>query len=484
MKKTFVLSLIFLFLFNTFGGMFMSIRAEESKNFDYLINSDPNNASVTFGREIKEINCTFMDGMKLGITDSEDPLYNEHKEVDGLDSRYFLNKNYPYIKINEDFYDPEDRHYLVSIAFYDFGPNRGTFHFEYYDQSNTKKRITMVKTGAVQDWFVKTLYITDMDLSKTFENGANVRLVNGAFNAFKKVEIVNLSKAYREGRSTSISALTSAKMLNWQQLGIINKETIEYGESNLEKPCTTEAAATLFNQIAGIEYKNSDEKITCKNLIATCMDVLGLKKDETNLCKQALDLRLTQEADLFINDDAEATNYHLLSIIYNLMYYNDNRISIAGQMIADGVFDGIDTTTIEDANFISAYYAVPRKCPYKIITDNETGMTMKFINIFGFETVRPYVSQQCWTSDGKSFVVALTSGQMFMYNTETQMLQYVDDVVTDSIVVNGSISLDDKLYYVKNNGSVAELWCYDIKANRKEFIIDGGVDSSFYFPHI
>ena len=212
--------------------MFMSIRAEESKNFDYLINSDPNNASVTFGREIKEINCTFMDGMKLGITDSEDPLYNEHKEVDGLDSRYFLNKNYPYIKINEDFYDPEDRHYLVSIAFYDFGPNRGTFHFEYYDQSNTKKRITMVKTGAVQDWFVKTLYITDMDLSKTFENGANVRLVNGAFNAFKKVEIVNLSKAYREGRSTSISALTSAKMLNLQQLGIINKETIEYGESN------------------------------------------------------------------------------------------------------------------------------------------------------------------------------------------------------------------------------------------------------------
>ena len=459
MKRAFLYGLIIAIIFSV-CPLTIEVGADESiRNYDYLIHSDENSASVTFGREIKEVNCTFFDGIALGITDSTDPLYNEHKEVDGLDSRYFYNKNYPYVKIDEGFYEPEDRHYLVSIAFYDFGPNRGTFHFEYFDEQGEKKRITMVKTGKIQDWFVKTLYITDMDLSKSFENGANVRLVNGAFNAFKKLEIVNLSKLYREGIPSTISALTSAKMYNFEQLGIINQTEKEFSESNLYEPCTKEAALSLLNFISGKKYASDDETITCKALIQMYMNALGLKTSSDNLCQYALEKKLTTEADLFINDDAQATNYNLLAIAYNTFYYGDvKKGTFATKKITDGAFDNIDAAVIDDANFISAYYSIPRKCEYKSITDNETGMTVKYMNIFGHETLKPYVTQQAWTSDAKSFIIALVTGQMYLYNTETQMLTYIDDVITDDIVCNATISPDDKVYYGKKNGSNGELW--------------------------
>ena len=42
------------------------------------------------------------------------------------------------------------------------------------------------------------------EITKLYENGATVRIVNGAYNAFKKIEIINVSKLRREKKVSEI----------------------------------------------------------------------------------------------------------------------------------------------------------------------------------------------------------------------------------------------------------------------------------------
>lgn len=129
--------------------------------------------------------------------------------------------------------------------------------------------------------------------------------------------------------------------------------------------------------------------------------------------------------------------------------------------------------TVTNDKFLAKWYRIPKKCPYQIITDNETGQSYYYMNINGKPTWRTYVTAQSWTSDGKSFVCSLADGEMFLYNTETQMLAYVDKASTMVERLHATIGTDDYIYYIKRDGGNYSIWKADVKTLKPEFVTKG-----------
>ena len=137
----------------------ISYGEADTKAYDYILNTFEENAYVLFGIELKQYHCVFYDGIAKGITDETNEFYCENSTELGIDGRKFYKDNYASVKITEDFYEKGDTEFLVSVAYYDYGPSEGRFYFEYFPTgSENSKRVTVVKSGAVQDWFVKTFY--------------------------------------------------------------------------------------------------------------------------------------------------------------------------------------------------------------------------------------------------------------------------------------------------------------------------------------
>ena len=178
--------------------VFAEDSAANKAEYAYFMNVAEGSAYVWLGETIEGDGLEFFDGQSMGITDSGDPLYNETVVLDGLTARKQYRPNSSYFKIDEDLYDADDHEVMFSLVFYDFGPSEGWFYFEYYATDGSIKQVALRKPGTNPGWSVKTIGIDDIDLTRKYENGANVRIQNGAYNAFKKLEFINVSKARRE----------------------------------------------------------------------------------------------------------------------------------------------------------------------------------------------------------------------------------------------------------------------------------------------
>lgn len=449
--------------------------------YEYFLKTPQDSAYVMFGDKIQQRYCSFIDGTEMGITDSANPLYNEKVSVDGLDARYFLKTNFTNIAVENSFYDKDDHEFVFSIVFYDYGPSQGKFYFDYYDTTGNAKRVTLIKPGKVQGWFVKTVYVDDADLSKTFENGANIRLVTGAFNAFKKVEIANLARLEREGKNAEISALASEYANYFKEINLIGKDDSTYAESNMYKSCSVYEAWRMLKKISGeseasisAEYKNNGDTLTCNQLLSIFMQALGISTGG-DILSTAKAVGLITGQDLFLSGEAQASYYNLLGLAHNAFYYKmQDGASLALKLIQSGIYTMDLVKSVTDPKFLEIYYSTPIKCPYQKITDYETGRTFYYMNFFGEEALRPYVTMQSWSSDGKSFIGGTKSGYMFLYNTEAQMLTFVDDNMNYYGVkmINATIGTDDCIYYVRSEGGHNSIWRADIKTLEKEKLTD------------
>ncbi len=448
--------------------------AADNSEYEYFLNSSDENAYVLFGEKIRQNNCSFLDGASYERTN---PLYNEVSVEKSLDGRKFYKENYASINIDKDFYEEGDREFLVSIVYYDYGPNEGRFHFDYFTNDKTSKRISLVKSGKVQDWFVKTVYIDDADFGGRFDEGGNIRLASNVYNLFKKVEIVNISRLKREKKAARISALTSAKRESLINMRVIDANDEITLDKNLYKNCTLYDARRMLNKICGKTENISPEDkavtLTQGELIKLYAKTAKIKCEESDVCKWADSVGLTTNEDLLFRDDAAATNYNLMGIVYDtFVFESDEHKSLLENLIGTGFFDGF-ADAIDDEKFLAKWYRIPKKCPYKTITDNETGQTYYYMNINGNPTWRTYVTAQSWTSDGKSFVCSLADGEMFLYNIETQMLTYIDKASTEVERLHATIGTDDYIYYIKKEGGSYSIWRADSKTLKPEFVTKG-----------
>lgn len=476
-----ILAVILLCALLPTGAVGNESGTQSSSKYEYFLKTPPENAYVLFGAKTESRYCSFADCKEMGITDSTNTFYSEDITLDGLDGRYFNNKNLAKITVDKDFYTPEDNEFVFSIVFYDFGPSQGTFYFEYVNTAGETKRITLIKPGKVQGWFVKTVWAQDADLSKTLENGGNIQLVTGGYNAFKKVEITNLSKLKREGKSVEISSLSSEYGGYFKQLGLIKNDDTRYEEANMYKKCTASDTAQIIKALLGGEngsalagFDSSNRKITQNELCSLFLKTLGITPDEDAL-SHAQRLGIITGADLILDKNAEASYYNLLSIAYNAFYYVPaGGASLAEKLIKSGIYTMDSVKSFTDPKFLEIYYNVPIYCPYKKITDYETGRTFYYMNFFGEMALRPYVTMQSWTNDSKKFIGGTRTGYMFLYDTETQMLTFVDDNMNyyGAQMINATIGTDDHIYYVKKENGHNGIWRCDTKTLKKEKLTD------------
>ena len=479
MKRKKITSLVLsaLMMLN-FAGQINTVSAAdpEADNpaYTYIMTDAEDSAYVYLGETIESKDMEFIDGMSLGITDQKDPYYNELVTLDGLYARKQYNANSAYFKVSDKFYNEGDNEFLFSLVFYDFGPSRGTFYLEYHTVDGDTKTVTLIKPGTNPGWAVKTICVDDIDLSKTYDNGATVRIINGAYNAFKKFEVVNVSKAKREKTNPSIVCLGSEMRTKLEDLYIIKEADERFTNQQLSKPCTSYDAQTLKNIISGTDAPVSaslkNQTMTQGELIKTYMQALNLSKNEDESYVDAANRWGFINANgFFIHDDAPATNFNLMGITYSaLAYENGKGDMLLKNIIANGYYEKIDVASIEDDAFQYAYYLQPRFLPYQTIFDNTTGRKFKYINLFGADMMRGYLNTNSWLPDGSGFVCGTTTGHFYLYDINTQMLTYLDQGKEDTKKLPVTVGLNGWVYYIKIENNIYNIWRIHPRTHEKE----------------
>lgn len=424
-------------------------------------NSSDTVAYVNFYGSLDSKYASFIDGISLGITDKNDPLYFEKVSLDGMEGMKQYAANSTYINIEDVFYEKGDTEILVNICYYDFGPSEGSYYLEYPTTSGSLNQVRIYKPGRNPGWKYATMILPDCDMSHKYENGASLRIQNGAYNAWHRIEIVNITKARREKTiPKGITALGSIKKRDLEKSKITVLDDPMFSQENSIKPCSAYDAMTIANRYArngkSVSADNKQTTITQGELLKIFMDALGVKYANTGgIVEYALSIGFIKNDSAFLFDEAPATYSDLEMLMDDVLYYKDadGTVQIL-KMYNRGFFEGTEIEKIENEQLIAEYYREPRKNPYIKIVDNGTGRTYNYINFFGTQLNRPYLTAQQWLLDGKQFICSTPSGHMYLYNTETQIMRFLAQANTGA---DGIVGGDGMIYYHGKDGALKTL---------------------------
>ena len=475
-------AVILIGLMPTSTPVFAQDSAADKAEYAYFMNTAQDSAHVWLGEEIEDNGLIeFLDGQEMGIKDASNIYYNETVNLDGLTARKQYNANSSYFKMNDEFYSAEDNEFLISIVYYDFGPSEGTYYFEYHTADGGTKSVKLIKPGRNPGWSVKTVVVDDADFSKTYENGATFCIVNGAYNAFKKVEVVNISKSKRENKPIEITTLGNEIRREAEMLRIVDFDDVRFKNAELSKSCTMYDAYSMCGLITGTDKTVSEDLknhgMTQGELLSYYMKALRVEKDTNeSAVDTAKRLKIISAMDFFVSDDRPALNYHLLSIAYEALFYekSDGK-TLLRNLIDSGFYAGVDLTTIKSERFAGVYYKPEegsRYLPYETITDHMTGRTYHYIDYFGSEMLRGYLNVNSWLPDGSGFICGDSSGFFFLYDIESQMLTYLDRGTGNSQMLPVYMCLNGWAYYYKVEDRIYSIWRINPKTHQKEKLYD------------
>ena len=106
-------------------------------------------------------------------------------------------------------------------------------------------------------------------------------------------------------------------------------------------------------------------------------------------------------------------------------------------------------------------YQIPQKFEADTMIDRRSGRTVKMLDI-GCDTIRPYVTSQHWTPDGKSFIVADNDhGILYQYNVEDETLRSLD-ILDKGIAWDSGFAVvtpKNVMFYIK---SLSQIWKMDL----------------------
>ncbi len=405
--------------------------------------------------------CSFIDGISLGIKDTNDPLYYELVNLDGLDGRKQYNANTTYINVDEIFYSEEDTEFLVNIYYYDFGPSEGKYYVEYYKTDGLTEQFEIIKPGRNPGWTYASAVLTECDLSKHYSNGASLRIQNGAFNAFRRVEIVNLSECRREKKDiTGIVGLRNEKIRNLEHENIVSVDTPMFSVENMVKQCNLYDVTSIVNKYkmtnTNIPTEYKERLVTQGELLQSFMRAAGVDySKEASIVDFAFEIGFVANNGLFLFDDAAATYYNLVDVMEDMLAYKSAEgVPFIAQMYENGFFGDAPPSAVENAALSMYYYKSERLNPYITITDNGTGRSFKYINFFGSQLNRPYLTAPQWLHDGKRFLCVTPDNYIYIYNIETQMMRFLDIGASST---DGLVGEDGMIYYHTYEGSLLTL---------------------------
>ena len=462
----------------------------DTSSLDWLLSRVEGSSYVEFGEKVEESGIHWFDGQSMGITDKNNKYWNETVTLDGIVARKQYTANSMYFSIDDSFYDPEDTEFMISIIYYDFGPSEGTYYFEYHTKSGTVEEKSLIKPGVNPGWGVKTIILDDIDLSQTYDDGSTFRIRNGAYNAFKKVEIVNLSKLRREGKDLSMTALSLFEVRREMASLLMLDQEYEprFVDSNAAKPCTMYDAYDLRNRITNnkttVQESLKSQTMTQGELVTTFMNILGLKANEGETAIDAGVRYGIANTGFFTVDSATATYFNLLHIAFKTLTYTGPtyKQSLLEQLIVNGFYKGINPGDVKSDTFASLYFKNPRKVPYETITDPATGRTYNWMSIEGSLTLRGYNNVISLNHDGTAFVCGLSSGDFFLYDIPTQMLTPLDNTILSSGHIPVYYNLDGWVYYPKREMGKQSIWRINPDTMVKEHLMDlpDGVNAGYF----
>ena len=406
-------------------------------------------AYCNFYGDLASKDMSFVDGVSLGIKESTNPYFCEIVTLGDLECRKQYSSNSMYINLDEDFYDEGDTEFLVNIYYYNFGPSEGRYYFEYTTEFNNLDQVTVYKPGSPVGWRYASIVITDCDPSPHYENGATFRIQNGAYNAWRRIEVVNVSRVKRAGKAIEgIAALGHVKIRNLDKAGILSASDPLFQQENSAKQVNKydlyEVISRYTMDKTPIPESYKDEPVTQSEMLKTFMDVVSIDyKSAPSIVNFALETEFISDDGLFTADDAPATYFNMITAIEGLVYYkDDNGEAFITTMFLNGYYGDAEIYELNDDELLAAYYRTPRFLPYEHVTDNVTGRTYCHLNFYGKNLVRGYHTQHEWIGNNR-FICTTEAGHLYLYNIDTQMIQYLGH----SGVYGATIGEDGKIYY-------------------------------------
>ncbi len=400
--------------------------------------------------------ASFLDGVTMGITNSADLLFFEMVTLGGLEGRKQYSSNTTYVNIDDSFYEKGDNYFLVNINYYDFGPSEGSYYVEYHTTAGKLKQYRIYKPGRNPGWTYSTAILSDCDLSYKYDNGASIRIQNGAYNAWRRVEVVNLSRRIREKTDLDgVKGLRIAKLRDLEHTNILPIDDPMFSQANAVKPVTAYDAMVWANKYAckedNVSLDNKQKTLTQAELVKLFMDIAGVDySKEASVVEFSNKMGFTKDDSLFLYDEAPATYYNLATIMDDVLYYEGQPdYPFIRIMFEKGYFGEVAPATIQNETFLSVYYKSSRINPYVTITDNGTGRTFHYINFYGTDLIRPYLTAPQWLHDGKHFICATPTGFLYLYNIETQVMKFL---AQGNSQTDGIVGEDGMIYYHSKEG--------------------------------
>lgn len=483
-----------------------------------------NNAYVVFGEEIQSNKMTFVDGQESGITDPQDPLYSEDFEMDGITGRKVYKENYIYLKIDKSKISSDDHRFLILITYYDFGPQVGYFYVDYNsndtamsEEARKHKRYTITKPGITPKWTTVRTLVDDAEFTGAMEYGADLRIVTRNYNAFAKIELVNVADLESGDTDLEMPTVNTIQAEALTLSGLYEDKSADgkaYGlEENMTRIQALRAILKLlgkkdseialvnptknFTDVSGDDAKvvavaeqlgmvrgsgagtfAPERLVTVQEVLTYLLRYKGLDGDDVyeNAYDYASKRNLVKTNDFILFPSRPLIRDNFVAIAYNMMTasFDDNPPLIA-QHLSNGILTTADLERTGDPTFTSYLYYEPVKVPKTTINDPVTGRTYYYVNFKGDKMIRPYVTAQGWNYEGTKFIFGndKTNG-MYEYDIVTETVKFLD-ITGAGGSLNAVVTPDDHIIYYDYGGL---LWDMDWKTYKKKKLIASGMYST------
>lgn len=465
-------------------------------------------AYITLGENPEGMGITFNDALISGITDKSNPDYNELFTENDITGRRVFKENYLKFNISPDYYQKGDSFYKITIQYYDFGPSQGTFGVEYAAKGGQVNSTKIQKDGGVYSttWCTKSVIISDADFGT---GDFDIRLTTNVYNAYARVEVLNINKAAREGKETGIGITSKSEALALNKLGLMeldmNKvdeylsQTVTRGElikmlvkasgkeDELFKinyecefsdvpddlvPYVVWAGDRNITKGVGNGLFGTDNPATVAQAMAFFLRILGY--DESVFWEDPIDYAMennfTDTSKLMLDGDMELTNDYFAAIAYNAIVkdnVNTGKSLLKEMMLKEKVTDEMLDNS-EDLLFTAYKYAIPRKFPSIKLRDGDSGREYRVIDFHGRDIIRAYFTAQQFNNAATKFIFGVKPDMMFEYDTESEMLAFLDFADVSTNRLEAYVNPQDKIFYeqVNNKGQIT-YWVMDWNTKKK-----------------
>lgn len=487
-----------LFVLTIFFTMFNSVNA--AYNVSEIIVTEPNipsedNAYIIFEKNPREHKMSYV----RGPNNKEDELYSENVVFGGIECRQVFVQNKFHMSFEDGFAKSSDRQFCFIMDYWDYSGG-GSYRLEYtVDEQGTTKTVRIPKTGVEgtnnYQWHRVTAFVGDACFTGSMDNNADFRILSNAYNAFSKIEVINLS-----GKATTtdhIGVFNKEQAKTLDLLGLIVKEEEEDVTSDefLSREITLKEAVCHTVRILGIESGNdeaimsyavknnllkglsaADEngKITQRELLRIYFNILGINAspDEEQQAAEAAGIIKGENFVFQMNKNANFDNLAAVARNTLILKRQGAERTYLHTMFQNGVFSGEDLAACGDAEFVDSILKGSIKIMPEVRVDETSNRTYYVLSLFGQDAIKSYYTAQCWATDNKRFYFYDKNKSMYEYNIETNILTYIDDLLSSYCLC---VSKKNGLFYINKQREFIRL---DLDTYESKKIADPPVGSN------